>query len=64
MTGFKIFILRAILGVVFAVFLSRMFYPRANFFYVIGLCVILVGLAYLAEYLRNRRTEKEIHPQE
>ena len=56
MTRFHIFIIRAILGAGFAVVLSRMFYPDANLFYVAGLGVILVGLAYFAEYLRKRKS--------
>ena len=57
MTPFHIFIIRAVLGAVFAVILSRMFYPEANAIYVAGLAVILVGLAYFAEYLRNRKKQ-------
>jgi len=52
---FNIFVIRAILGAVFAVVLSRFFYPNAKIAYVIGIGIILVGLAYLAEYLRNRK---------
>ena len=58
LTQFHIFIIRAILGAVFAVILSRMFYPEANLIYVAGLGVILVGLAYFAEYLRNRKKQQ------
>jgi hypothetical protein len=58
LTQFHIFIIRAILGAVFAVILSRMFYPEANAIYVAGLGVILVGLAYFAEYLRNRKKQQ------
>jgi len=54
---FNIFIIRAILGAVFAVVLSRFFYPDAKVAYVIGIGIILVGLAYLAEYLRNRKNK-------
>lgn len=54
---FSIFVIRAILGAVFAVVLSRFFYPDAKVAYVIGIGVILVGLAYLAEYLRNRKNK-------
>ena len=57
MTQFHIFIIRAILGAMFAVILSRMFYPKANVIYVAGLGIILVGLAYFAEYLRNRKKQ-------
>jgi hypothetical protein len=35
-----------------------MFYPEANAIYVAGLGVILVGLAYFAEYLRNRKKQQ------
>ena len=55
MSSLTIFVIRAILGAAIAVFLGRMFYPEAGAPYVIGLAVILVGLAYFAEYLRNRR---------
>jgi len=49
-------VLRAILGIVFAVVISRFFFPRASLVYVVGLGLILVALAYLAEYLRNRKS--------
>jgi hypothetical protein len=51
----QIFVIRAVLGAVFAVILARFFYPDANIAYVAGLGIILVGLAYFAEYLRNRK---------
>lgn len=51
----QIFIIRVILGAVFAVLISRFFYPEANLAYVAGLGIILVALAYFAEFLRNRR---------
>ncbi len=50
-----IFLIRAVLGVVFAVMLSRFFYPDASLFYVVGLGVFLVGMAYLSEYFRIRK---------
>lgn len=50
----QIFIIRAILGVVFGVVLARFFYPEASLILVVGLCAALVALAYLTEYLRNR----------
>jgi uncharacterized membrane protein HdeD (DUF308 family) len=52
---FQVFIIRAILGVVFGVILSRFFYPNAPLVFIIGLVLVLVGMAYLVEYLRNRR---------
>jgi hypothetical protein len=54
--GLNIFIIRIFLGAAFAVMLSRFFFPRADFIYAIGLGIILVGLAYFAEYLRKKRS--------
>ena len=55
MSPIQIFVIRAIVGLAFAAIATRMFYGRINPIYVIGLAVILVGLAYFAEYLRRRR---------
>lgn len=52
---YQIFIMRAILGVVFAVIIARTFYPQIEVIKVVGLGIILVGLAYFAEYLRTRK---------
>ena len=54
---FHIFVIRAILGAAFAVLISRFFYPRANIVYVMGLGVFLVGMAYLMEYWRGRKSK-------
>jgi len=51
----QVFVIRIVLGAFFAVILSRFFYPEAKIVYVAGLGIILVTLAYFAEYLRNRR---------
>ena len=56
MNSFHVFIIRAILGVVFAVITTRMFYGRVDPLYMAGLAVILVGLAYFTEYLRRRKS--------
>jgi len=52
---FQIFFIRAIIGAFFAVVITRMFYGRVHLAYVAGLAIILVGLAYFAEFLRKRR---------
>lgn len=54
-TKLHIFVIRAILAVVFAVVATRMFYGKVEPFYIAGLAVILLGLAYFAEYLRHRK---------
>ena len=53
---FQIFFIRAIIGAFFAVVITRMFYGQVHLAYVAGLAVILVGLAYFAEYLRKRKS--------
>lgn len=55
MFSFQVFVLRAILGLAFAVVIARAFYPQTELAKVIGLGIIIVGLAYFAEYLRKRR---------
>ncbi len=55
MNQFQIFIIRVVIGAVFAVVLTRMFYGKVHIVYVVGLAIIMVGLAYFAEYLRQRR---------
>jgi hypothetical protein len=56
---FNIFVIRAILGVVFAVILMRVFHPEFHMVYVGGFAIVLVGLAYLLEYWRKRKAEKK-----
>ncbi len=54
----QIFIIRAVLGAVFGIILSRFFYPKAPIVFIIGLCIALVALAYLTEYLRRRSRKR------
>jgi len=51
----QVFIIRAIIGVVFGVVISRFFYPNAPLVFIIGLVLVLVGMAYFIEYLKNRK---------
>jgi hypothetical protein len=51
-----IFIIRAILGGVFAVIAVRMFKPHAGLGFTVLLAIILVGLAYLKEYYGKRKS--------
>ncbi len=55
-TKFHIFVIRAVLGVVFAVFMTRFFYGKVNIIYVVGLAIFLVGMAYVLEYYRKRKS--------
>jgi len=56
--NFNIMVMRVILGVVFAVFLTRFFYGRVEPVWVAGLAVFLVGMSYVTEYFRNRKRDK------
>ena len=57
MNRLQIFFIRAVLGAGFAVLLTRIFYPGTDLVYVVGLGVFLVGMAYVAEYFRNKKPE-------
>jgi hypothetical protein len=57
MAKLQIFILRAVLGAVFAVLITRFFYGKVNIIYAAGLGIFLVGMAYIMEYFRNRKSE-------
>jgi len=56
-TQFNIFIIRAVIGAVVAVVLTRMFYGKVEIVYVAGLAVFLVGMAYVMEYFRRKRSD-------
>ena len=58
MPNFNIMVMRVILGVVFAVFLTRFFYGRVEPVWVVGLAIFLVGMSYITEYFRNRKRDK------
>jgi hypothetical protein len=58
MAKFNIFIVRAVFGAVFAVFLTRFFYGKVEIVYVAGLGIFLVGMAYVLEYFRTRKPDK------
>lgn len=50
----EIFALRLVLSIVFAVLISRFFFQNMEIIKIIGLGIVLFGLAYLLEYLRKR----------
>jgi F0F1-type ATP synthase assembly protein I len=56
----NVFIIRAVMGVVFGILLSKFFYPQAPLLFIVGLCAALVVLAYVTEYLRQRNKEKSM----
>lgn len=54
-TNWRIFIMRAVLTIVAVVILSHFFYPDAPVIFFVLLGILLVGLAYLKEYLGQRK---------
>jgi putative effector of murein hydrolase LrgA (UPF0299 family) len=55
---FILFFIRAVLGVAVAALITRMFRGQITVGYVAGLAIILVGLAYVFEYFRNRSVKR------
>ena len=62
MTHYQIFAIRAVLGIVFAVVMLRFFYPRAGLAYAVGLAIFLVGMAYITEAWRRKRSVRDREP--
>ncbi len=56
MNKFHIFIIRCILGALFAVLLMRFFFPRASLPYSLGLGIFMVGFVYVTEFFRNKKS--------
>jgi len=54
MKKFQIFALRLVLAISFAFIISHLFFDKIAFIKIIGLALILFGLAYLFEYTRKR----------
>jgi hypothetical protein len=54
-TKLHMFMIRAILGLFFAVIITRFFYGKLEPLYIAGLAILMVGLAYFAEFLRHRK---------
>jgi putative effector of murein hydrolase LrgA (UPF0299 family) len=52
---FSIFFIRAVLGVVLAVLLTRIFFGRVSIGFVVALAVFMVAMAYFTAYLRRRK---------
>ena len=57
MSGFNIFVIRAIIGLAIAVMMSRFFFQQINPVTVGLLAIFLVGMAYVSEYFRNRKNK-------
>ena len=54
MGGFNVFVLRLIVAVIVALIISRMFFKETPISKVAGLTFILLGFAYLFQYIKKR----------
>ena len=59
MSSLVIFVVRAILGIIFAILVMRLFHPDAGMVTVMILAVIFVGLAYIFESFRKKKNDPE-----
>jgi putative Mn2+ efflux pump MntP len=50
--------MRIILGLFFAVILTRFFYGKVEPLYIAGLAVFIIGMSYVTEYFRNKSRKK------
>lgn len=57
MNQLQMFVIRAVIGLFVAVVITRIFTGRIDIPYILGLAIIMVGLAYFSEYLRQRRNK-------
>ena len=55
----EIFLIRLVLSILFAFVLSRFFFDNMPMIKVFGLALILLGVAYLLEFLRKRNREED-----
>ena len=55
MTKFHILVIRLVVGLGIAVVMSRFFFGEITPVSVVGLMIFLVGMAYVTEYMRNRK---------
>jgi hypothetical protein len=54
MGRFEIFVLRLILTGILAVLISRIFFQQSSLIKTVGLGGLMLGLAYVLEYVRKR----------
>ncbi len=54
MGPFELFVIRLMLSVLFAFFACRIFFGKTPLIKVAGLAGLMLGLAYLFEYMRKR----------
>jgi hypothetical protein len=55
----EIFFIRLALSIIFAFFLSRFFFQNMPMTKVLGLAIIMLGLAYVLDFFRKRNSNKE-----
>jgi multisubunit Na+/H+ antiporter MnhB subunit len=59
LSSFVIFAIRAIIGILCAILVMRLFHPDAGMVTIMIVAVVLVGLAYIFEGFRKRKREPQ-----
>jgi len=54
LTPLYIFMIRVVMGIVFAILATRLFYPDSGMVTVMAVATVLVGMAYILENFRKR----------
>ena len=57
MNKLLIFILRVILAMAFSVILTRLFHPEQSMIFIAGTGILLVSMAYVVGFLKNRNAD-------
>lgn len=57
MNKLTIFVVRALMGALFAFMLTRVFFPEATWITMAEVGILLVFLAYVFDYFRGRRDD-------
>jgi hypothetical protein len=57
LTPLYIFMIRVVMGIVFAILATRLFYPDSGMVTVMAVTAVLVGMAYILENFRKRNKE-------
>jgi hypothetical protein len=49
--------IRAVMGIIFAILVTRLFYPESGVITIMLVATVLVGMAYIFENFRKRKKE-------
>jgi hypothetical protein len=59
MSSFRVLLIRTALAIVIALIVMRLFFPGSGVWKIVGLAAVLLGLAYIFQYTRNRDRDQK-----